>query len=101
MGILVILAEKALWVFWCPNGFRHVTLDVLVTLWGENNIFGFFGVWHANQGWTKYGINNCTKTLTSRRTTRVLELFNDIGFSLIHILSKGSHLSRQDSIDLH
>ena len=32
---------------------------------------------------------------------RVLELFNDIGFSLIHILSKANHLSRQDSIDLH
>ena len=25
---------------------------------GENDIFGFFKVWHANRGWTKYGINS-------------------------------------------
>jgi len=51
--------KKALWVLWCPNKLRHVIMDVLVTPWRENDIFGFFGVRHANQGQTKYGINCC------------------------------------------
>ena len=55
-GILVILAEKAFWVLWCPNGLHHVILDVLVVPCRENNIFGFFGVLHANRGQTKYSI---------------------------------------------
>jgi len=48
----------ALWVLWCSNELHHVILDVLVAPWKENNIFGFFGVWHANQGQIKYGINS-------------------------------------------
>ena len=28
----------------CSNGLRHVILNVLTAPWGENNIFGFFGV---------------------------------------------------------
>ena len=56
-GILVILVKKkALWVLWCPNGLCHVILDVLAASW-RDGIFGFFEVWHANRGWTKYGIN--------------------------------------------
>ena len=31
-GVLVILAEKALWLLWCPNKLRHIVLDVLMTL---------------------------------------------------------------------
>ena len=41
----------------CPNGLYHVILDVLMAPWKENNIFGFFGVQHANGERTKYGIN--------------------------------------------
>ena len=50
--------KRALWTLRCPNRLHHITLDVLVALWRENNIFGFFRVRHANQGWTKYDINN-------------------------------------------
>ena len=24
--------------------------------WRKDNFFGFFGVWHANREWTKYGV---------------------------------------------
>ena len=43
----------------CSNELCHIILDVLAAPWRENNIFGFFGVRPANQGQTKYGINNC------------------------------------------
>ena len=47
------LLKEALRVLRCPNGLRHGILDVLTVPWGENNIFGFFGVQHANQEQTK------------------------------------------------
>ena len=43
----------------CSNELRHVVLDVLTAPWRKNDIFGFFGVRHANQGQKKYGINSC------------------------------------------
>ena len=43
----------------CPNGLRHVILDVLAALWRENDIFGIFEVQHANRRRKKYGINSC------------------------------------------
>ena len=50
--------KRALWALRCLNRLCHITLDVLTTPWRENNIFEFFKVQHANQGWTKYDINN-------------------------------------------
>ena len=41
----------------CLNELHHVILDVLTDPWRENNIFGFFGVCHANWGKIKFGIN--------------------------------------------
>ena len=46
---MVILAEKDTLGALCLNELHHVILDVLVAPYGENNIFAFFGVWHANQ----------------------------------------------------
>ena len=47
---------------WCPNRLHHIILlDVPAAPWRENNIFGFFGVRHANRGQTKYSINNGDK----------------------------------------
>ena len=57
-GILVILAKKVLWVLQRPNGLRHIILDVLMAPWRENNIFGYFGIRHANREQTKYSINS-------------------------------------------
>ena len=49
-----IWPEKALRVFWCPNGLHYVNLDVFTALWRKDNIFGIFEVQHANRRWTKY-----------------------------------------------
>ena len=46
----------ALQVLWCSNGLCHVNLDVSVAQWRKDNIFGNFGVWHANWGWKKNGV---------------------------------------------
>ena len=42
----------------CLYELCHIILDVLMALWKENNIFGFFGIRHANRWRTKYGINS-------------------------------------------
>ena len=49
----------AFWMLWCPNALCHINLDVSAAPWGRDNIFGIFGVRHANRGRTKYGIYNC------------------------------------------
>ena len=51
-----IWPEMALWVLWCPNGLRHINLDASVASWKKVDIFGIFGVQHANRGRTKYDI---------------------------------------------
>ena len=42
-------------------------------IWRENNIFGFFGVQHANQGQKKYGINreDARKTIGSNEILKI------------------------------
>ena len=56
----LIWPEMALWVLRCPNRLCHITVDVSVALWRKDNIFGIFGVWHANRRWTKYGVYSYT-----------------------------------------
>ena len=51
-----IWLEMALRVLRCPNGLRHVNLDVSMALWRKNNIFEIFGIRHLNWRWTKYGV---------------------------------------------
>jgi len=42
----------------------HVILDILVAQWGENDIFGFFGVRHVNRGRIEYCINRHNRKLS-------------------------------------
>ena len=60
MGILFILFERGTSSAPMPervtprhSGFSRSPME------RENNIFGFFGVWHENRGHTKYSINSC------------------------------------------
>ena len=62
-------------MLWYPDGLCHVILDVLAAPWRENNIFGFFRVWHANRGQTKYGINIGDGRATNRRCWSRVGLF--------------------------
>jgi len=51
-----IWPEMTLQVLRCLNRLHHANLDVSTAPWKKDNIFGIFGVWHANQRQTKYDV---------------------------------------------